>query len=262
MTLSILSLTKSGLADANVPQNEGDMDELVSMWNYPSANELIDTVLAKLPAVPIRIEGELRSKPRHGNYRAVATMTMVLQLSATSSVASYEIRDFFGGQQERLDIQRHADHVSHEFRVGESFDKQPFPGLSEPIRNTELTWGDLSLSFLWWKGGTTRRQARIRGRSCYVVELPAPPETEGQVRYVDVWIDPKIGMLLRADSFSESRKLIRRLSVKRFRKIDDVWLMSELGVTSFPGKARTSLRITDVSTEPFVDMDAEPVFPL
>ena len=80
-----------------------------------------------------------------------------------------------------------------------------------------------------------------------MVELPAPEP--GPIAKVQVWVDPKLGMLLRVDSFAADGEIIRSLSVKKFRKIDDIWMVSDIGVTSYPGKSKTSLLIHRVSLE-------------
>lgn len=236
-------------AEAQIPAEQAEADELVSMWNvqYPEADDLIRQVLATMPTAPIQLEGELRTKLRGGDYESVAVVRMVLNANGDSGSASYVVSDFFGAQQEKLDVRRQAGAVLHEYRAGNDLDLQTFPGLAEKIRDTELTWADLTLSFLWWDGGTTLGLDKVRGRSCYLVELPAPPDLNGFVRSVKLWIDPKIGMLLKADSFAANGELVRSLSVKKFRKIDNVWMVSDIGVLAYPDKASTSLVIHTVS---------------
>lgn len=236
-------------AEPHIPVDSAEADELVSMWNiqYPEAEELISQVLATMPTARIQLEGELRSKSRGGDYQPVAAVRMVLNATGDSGSASYAVSDFFGAQQETLDVRRLTGAVTHEYRAGTNLELQKFPGLGEKIRDTELTWADLTLSFLWWKGGKTLGRDKARGRSCYVIELQAPQDITGPVRSVKLWIDPKIGMLLRADSFAANGELIRSLSVKKFRKIDNIWMVSDIGVLAYPDKAGASLLIHTVT---------------
>ena len=52
--------------------------------------------------------------------------------------------------------------------------------------NTDVTWGDLGLLFLWRQDGRTQRAENLRGRDCYVVVFPL----EGDGMQI-VWIDAR-----------------------------------------------------------------------
>ena len=247
-------------ADEQVPAEQSEADELVSMWvvHYPEADALLEQVLSTLPRLPIRLEGELRTKPAGDTYQSVARVTMQLNAEGQQGSAVYDVTDMFGSQPQRLIVQRSHAGQRLAYKEGEPPVAAPFPGLSHTIRNSDLTWGDLTLSFLWWEGGKTVGREKVRGRSCYVVELPAPADLAGSVRSMKVWIDPKIGMLLRADSLDADGQRIRSFSVKKFRKIDDVWMVSDIHARSFLHAGASSLLIHAVSVDPGGDTGTLP----
>ena len=48
------------------------------------------------------------------------------------------------------------------------------PPLTERIEDTDVTWMDLTLAYLWWPDGKTVGEEEVRGRACWVLDVPAP----------------------------------------------------------------------------------------
>ncbi len=67
---------------------------------------------------------------------------------------------------------------------------------SQTIAGTDVCYEDLSLRFLYWKGGQmvdAGADSRIKGRDCYVVQVPNPNPAVGQFAWVRMWIDKENG---------------------------------------------------------------------
>ena len=120
--------------------------------------------------------------------------------------------------------------------------------LDSRIESTDLTWADLSLSFLWWRGGEIVGTDRAKGRDCYLVDLPAPawqPTTSGY-HHVRLWIDQSLHMLLRAEGFDADNQPLRSLWVRSLKKTDGRWMIKDMEVQAYPPVQRTRLRIHTV----------------
>ena len=109
----------------------------------------------------------------------------------------------------------------------------------------------------------------MKGRDCYVIDIPAPAEAFAGCSGVRVWIDPRINILLRAEAFDHESKRQRRVEVKSFRKINDRWFIKDIEIRSYPSQHKTILRVRDVqdrARKEYLDRetaepaaDAEPV---
>jgi hypothetical protein len=250
-------------------RGEDEADEPVA-WSrpveYPSGPELLADVRAGLPREELQLKAELRSKRRSGAIEEKLLAEVNLDWRGDTKESEYIIRDFFGAELERLSIRLHAgrDPVFI-FTVGPAAEGPAPVRLDQPIRNTDVTWQDLTLSFLWWPGGETVDAEKVKGRLCYVVDLPAPAAAPGDRTRVRLWVDARVRMLLRADQYDERGARVRRLEVKSLKKIRQVWMVKDLEVTRFPSRHRTAIRVTslklagaELEEGPEEDMEGDP----
>ena len=210
---------------------------------YPEAGELLAGVLKGLPNVPVAITAQLQSKNRNGDLEKALTAEMQLDWRGRPPTARYTIRDAFGGNVSGLNITWRSDGTRDlRYFTGPALVAGTLPALDTAIEGTDITWMDLSLSFLWWTGGRTVGSEKIKGRSCYVVDLPAPSGS-GSCTGARLWIDPEIHLLLQAAMYDRQGQLLRLLEVKSFKKVRDLWIIQNIDVQSFPVHHKTSLRV-------------------
>jgi hypothetical protein len=216
--------------------------------SWPDASELIRGVVAALPDVPVLIQAQLQSKDRRGVIEGVLNAEMRLDWYGQPPTAEYLIRDAFGAEREGLRLTwAEAGPPAFHYTRGTPPVAEKLPDLYRPIEGTDISWVDLSLSFLWWPGGRTVGLEKIKGRLCYIVELPAPPGEAGGYAGVRLWIEPRIHMLLQAAGYDAGGEVLRLVEVKSFKKVRDLWLIQNLDVQTFPGRHRTSLRVRQVA---------------
>ena len=145
----------------------------------PEAGELIRSVLAGFPAVPITISAELQSRNSRGDVEKKLNVEIMLDWNGRTPSARYTIRDAFGKNLEGLTIKpARSGPMSYRYFQGEALVASQLPDLSRKIQDTDFTWNDLSLSFLWWPNGRTAGLEEVKGRRCYVVDLPAPSKAD------------------------------------------------------------------------------------
>ena len=187
-----------------------------------------------------------------------------LNLSASPSLAQYTILDTFGRELEQLTITRQRGEAPEfSYASGKPLVLRPTPNLSNPIRNTELTWFDLTLSFLWWIPETEVTTDSIRNRDCYVITVKRPPEqnseslneTNKQNSYTAarLWVDKKAHVLLQAEAINHDNQAIRRLWVKSIKKVNGKWMIKDMEVAGSSADNRTRLTVRDV--QPATDHD-------
>lgn len=220
----------------------------------PPAQELLDGSIGTLPDIPLVITGQLQSKSKDGDIEARISVEMLLDWQADPPTARYTLRDGFGHALEHLAVTwLPGEAPEYRYFQGDPLVAAPVPVLSDPVRDTDISWMDLSLSFLWWPGGKTVGAEDLRSRTCYVLEVPAPlgagqapAGSFGGCSKVRLWIDPQIHIMLRADAYDASGQFVRRMDVKGFKKINGRWVIQHVEVESYPSRHKTVLRVRDV----------------
>ncbi len=208
-----------------------------------TAAEWLAAVRERLPRQPTWITGWLST-----DNQPMLNVDILLDLGHDPPKARYTLRDAFGKDLEEMILYREVQQTRLHYRRGSPLETAPAPDLFAPIRNTAMSWGDLSLSFLWWEDGEIVGQDRVRGQECVVIEVPAPDEVAGMYHFVRIWIDLHHRMLLQAEGYNVRGERRRRMQVRSFRKIDDEWMVKDIVIRRDPGMLRTNLRVRDMGT--------------
>ncbi len=123
------------------------------------------------------------------------------------------------------------------------------PHLGELGLNAE----DLTLSFLYWDFVKELPTARVRGQRCRVLKMLSPDESE----YAIVSVSTKYHFPLQVLWYrSGASDVHRKLEFTGFKKINDMWVMTELRVRGISGKSVVTF--TDNIVEPVTPESAVP----
>ena len=218
-----------------------------------SADQLMRNALAHFPQKPLTINGDLIVRRRRGIPVLKRKFEIAVHWGANPIVARYTIRDEAGANLEQLTVTRKAgEDLVLKYAAGNPLTPAEVPDMLTRIQQSDMCWLDLTLSFLWWRGGSIQGAEKIRGFDCYIVDIPAPKGKEDQYGRVRLWIEKKINVMLQAEGYDTNEKLLRRLWVRSCKKIDDTWMIKDLEVQKFPVRHRTKLHISEVrvNTQP------------
>lgn len=118
-----------------------------------------------------------------------------------------------------------------------------------PVRDTQISYEDLALRFLYWTDATVTGSGLIAAHSCWKVEVRPPNRKESQYNRVMLWIGKDDGALMKAESYDDAGKWARRFTVIGVMKRDGYWLLKQMRIES-AARASTSsptyLEIEDV----------------
>jgi len=227
----------------------------------PAAEHLLDLARARLPREAVVVTGELQVRKQKGIVVRKMGVELSMDLGSDPASARCTVSDAFGRHLEQLSVTRSSRGKSRfEYSSGDPLSPAPVPDLYEPLQETDISWMDLTFSFLWWPGGTTLRAETLKGRPCYVVEIAAPAGTDGagfSYSNVLLWIDEQLQVVLRAEGYDRDKRLVRRLWIKSLKKIDDKWMIKDMEVASFPSDHRTRFRVHDVNLSEHHDNDPD-----
>lgn len=103
---------------------------------------------------------------------------------------------------------------------------------AQPIAGTDVCYEDLSLRFLYWKDGKmvdVGADSRIKGRDCYVVQVPNPTPKVGQFAWVRMWVDKENGTTWQIDGYGADGKLKKRFSITSVQRLSDgSWFFKQM----------------------------------
>ena len=111
-----------------------------------------------------------------------------------------------------------------------------------PILNTDVTWSDLTLDYLWWDDfsfDAEREGESVHGQVCAVVVMRKGGRT------VRVWVDRKTGALMQAEEVVDG-KPVRRLWGTRIRKFGERWMANVLEVETIGSGHRTKITVEEL----------------
>ena len=211
----------------------------------PPAMEILAQVRASLPREALLIKGQILSGGRLGKLERVCYIEMFLDFGADPAIVRYKISDAFGTPLEQMTISMtEGGETEYEYETGNPFKSASAPQPTGVIRNTDVTWNDLCLLFLWRSDGRTAREENLRGRDCYILEFPANAVLI-QNRQV-VWIDMQMLVLIQMEELDSDGRLQRRMIVKNIKKISDQWMIKNLEIRAYPSLHHTLIKVDEV----------------
>ena len=110
------------------------------------------------------------------------------------------------------------------------------------ICNTDVTWSDIALDYLWWDDfsfDAEREGETVHGQVCAVVVM-----RKGG-RAVRVWVDRKTGALMQAEELKDG-KAVRRLWGTRIKKFGERWMANVLEVETVGSGHRTKITVEEL----------------
>lgn len=244
--MAALLATAGALQAADSPHQEASSSAgTVDDDEVPLAAALLAGVVQQLPRDPIRITGELLVRRQRGIPLATYGFELLARWGDRSPESTYTIRDAFGQTLEQLTL-THGETPTFHYAAGSPLVPAPLDSLARPVQGSDITWMDLTLSFLWWTDARHETQDSVRGFDCYVILVNAPPSQPGPYNSVRLWISKKGGMMLRAEGLDAAAKPIRQLWVRSVKKLDDAWMIKDMEIQKVPAVQRTKLSISEV----------------
>ena len=114
--------------------------------------------------------------------------------------------------------------------------------LHDQVRDTGVSYQDLSLGFLYWPHPLLQGEETVKTRPCWKIDLQAPAD-EPLYGVARVWIDKESGAILRIEGYDKKGLLLRRFEIVSAQKLDDLWMLRQMRIESFtPGNASPTSR--------------------
>lgn len=207
------------------------------------AMAIVQSVTEQFPPEPVSLAGSLILRRQGGIVISEHPFSMELRWSDSPAKAFYRLDDAFGRNLGCFEISRMPGKGGASMRhFNAEGEELPPPDLSASIGNTDMTWLDISLSFLWWDRYEIRGSEKYKGAQCIVVDA-FPPSPIGECERVRLWIDEKRGFLRQAEQIGPGGETIRKMWVSSIGKINGRWMIKNMEVQRPGTGTRTKMRI-------------------
>jgi len=103
--------------------------------------------------------------------------------------------------------------------------------LAEKINNTDLSFEDLSMRFLYWQKNSIEGEEKISGQKCHRIRLENPDES-GDYRIVYAWVHQKYGALMRVVGYNAAGQPLKKFQVTDLMKVGKEYTLKRMRVDS------------------------------
>ena len=236
---------EEGVASGSGWEDEPDEQEMPAAPQ--SAAEVLRGTLSRLPVEPVRISGSLILRKRHGIVVKEVPYEIDLRWGESPASATYRLSDTFGRPLRTLRVERFADgRLTTAVADGNGATNAP-PTLADSVEGTDITWLDITLSYLWWPNAELVGEDEFRGALCDIVAVH-PPEPIPGCASVRLWVDRKRGFLRQAEQFNEKGERVRWMWVASVGKINYRWMIRNMEVKRPATGVMTKLHVERLET--------------
>ena len=212
-----------------------------------TAAAMLATCVATLPREALDLVGTLTVRKQRGIVVSEHPYRLSVNWGANPQRVQCDLMDDQGKPQQRLTIIRRNGTPELELRSGSALTPQPMPALSARVLDTDMSWLDLTLDFLWWQDVKLEGEDEVLSRTCDVL-LAKPPTTIPGCSGVRIWLLRDNGFLMRAEQLDPDGHPLRRMSVRDVKQFKDRWFISELDVVAEKSDFRTRLFVNNILT--------------
>lgn len=130
----------------------------------------------------------------------------------------------------------------------------PVARYSVPIAGTDVTYEDLSMRYLYWPAAKVVKDdaaSTVKGRDCWIVQIPNPNPKVGQYAWVRVWIDKENGAMWQIDGIDGRGELAKRFMIDSLMKLKDgSWFFKRMKVeVRDPSNPRKTVSVSYIDME-------------
>ncbi|MBQ7721738.1 MAG: outer membrane lipoprotein-sorting protein [Kiritimatiellae bacterium] len=191
--------------------------------------EVLYGTLSRLPSDPVKLTGSLIMRKRRGIVVKEVPFEIELLWGAEPKGAKYRLFDGFGRPLSTLVASVDKDgRVLCGVRDGDGREL-PEPDLLDQVEGTDITWLDITLSYLWWNDATLVGAEEFKGALCDIVAVRPPSPLKGCAE-VRLWVDRRRGFLRQAEQIDEKGERVRHMWVASVGKIGDRWMIRNMEV--------------------------------
>lgn len=238
--LSILFLTISTFAQGTKSQPATAPDEKID------AAALIREVLGSAPKSHRQMMGLLKIRGEDGSLREVPLKWM-LRVVGEEWHDIYQTPDKGPIPPQALIVMHRQGALNrYEYQIEGKAVPNISTNLYQRFATSDFWLADLGLEFLHWPNPKHVKTEMRKHRPCYVIETVNPNPGNGGYARVLAWIDTEYGGLIRAEGYTQDKKLLKEFQLAGFTKVDGRWQVKAMTIRN---------ELTDTNTRLEFDLE-------
>lgn len=191
----------------------------VTAQSAPDAREILKTVRVAQSAQNRVLNGQLRTGPKK----------IPFHLSMKDGTARWQFSD----PPQTILLRLGEESATLEETTSDGKTKISGSKLDDPVRDSDITYEDLSLRFLYWKNAKVKGDQVIMLTPSWEVVVQPPSPGASSYSKVHLWIGKDNGALLKAEAFGRDGKPARLFRVVSGQKLDDgLWILKSMRIES------------------------------
>jgi len=183
----------------------------------PDAREILRAVRAAQTAQQATVKGRLRGGPK----------TVPFTLTMAGNTVRWEFTD----PAETLQLRLGEKDAQFEVIGKGGAQKLSTARYDDKVRETDLSYEDLSMRFLYWSNATVEGDATMLLNKCWVVRVEPPAKNSSQYARVKLWVTKNAGALIQAEAYGPDGKLARRFKIITGQSLGDGrWMLKQMRI--------------------------------
>lgn len=201
---------------------------LISVSVAQDAEQIMQSVRQ---VTALQEEQDLHGFIRKGNQRTPLSLFL----------RGEDIQFALDGGNERFHLRLNTDKQELRQIVEGKTDVFPPEKISQAIANTDVSYEDLALKFLYWKNPRITGEDAIKGQKCWRVHV-LNPEKSGRYREVSVWVSKTQRALMRVIGYGPkpARAPLKQFEITDIMRVKDVYTVKTMKVSAFGKDGRAS----------------------
>ena len=189
----------------------------------PDAHEILKSVRVAQSAQSHTLKGQLRT----------GSKKVPFELSMKDGTARWQFSD----PAQTIFLRLGEENSTLEETTPDGKQKVSAAKLGDPVRDSDISYEDLSLRFLYWKDAKLEGDQVIMMTKSWQLMVQPPSAASSSYSKVRLWIGKENGALLKAEAYGRDGKLARVFRVVSGQKLDDgLWILKSMRIESMTAK--------------------------
>jgi hypothetical protein len=195
------------------------LPNLAPAQDTPDAREILKTVRVAQSSQNRTLNGQLRT----------GSKKIPFQLSMKDGTARWQFSD----PPQTILLRLGEDSSTLEEITPDGKQKIAGAKLSDTVRDTDITYEDLALRFIYWTNAKIEGDQKILLTDSWQVLAQPPSPAASSYGKVRLWIGKDNGAMLKAEAYGRDGKLARLFRVVSGQKLDDgLWILKSMRIES------------------------------
>lgn len=208
---------------------------LIALSPIASADQAAEKILSRA-----RFNATLQSHDLHGQMKKNGAKTPVSLFLRGKNIQFLHKEK---GKDKRFHMRLSDDKFDLFDIVGGKTTRFNDKKLNQRINNTDMSFEDLSMRFLYWKNSKVVGKEKVNGQKCDKIRLINPGKA-GDYKIVYAWVHEKYGALMKVVGYNAAGHPLKQFQVTDLMRVGREYTLKRMRVDTYNPKTNKSIGVT------------------